>query len=92
MSHTLRNTMLPKGLGAGAKIAHKTGDIGTLIADIGSIQSPSGKNYLAAVFVSRPHNSPAGPELIRQMSKIVYDYFEQPSNPNPIPQPLKPKA
>ncbi len=77
MSRTTRNTMLPKGLGAGAKIAHKTGDIGTLIADVGSIESPSGKNYLAAVLVKRPHNSPAGPELIRQMSKIVYDYFAQ---------------
>jgi beta-lactamase class A len=76
MSHTLRNTMLPKGLGAGAKIAHKTGDIGDLVADVGSIESPSGKKYLAAVLVKRPHNSPAGPELIRQMSKIVYDYFE----------------
>lgn len=76
MSRTTRNTMLPKGLGAGAKIAHKTGDIGTLIADVGSIESPSGKQYLAAVLVKRPHNSPAGPELIRQMSKVVYDYFE----------------
>jgi beta-lactamase class A len=76
MSNTLRNTMLPKGLGAGAKIAHKTGDIGTLVADVGSIESPSGKKYLAAVLVNRPHNSPAGPALIRQMSKIVYDYFE----------------
>jgi beta-lactamase class A len=76
MSHTSRNTMLPKGLGVGAKIAHKTGDIGTLVADVGSIESPSGKKYLAAVLVKRPHNSPAGPELIRQMSKVVYDYFE----------------
>ncbi len=76
MSHTHRNTMLPQGLGAGAKIAHKTGDIGALVADVGSIELPSGKNYLAAVFVKRPHNNPAGPELIRQMSKVVYDYFE----------------
>ncbi len=76
MSRTTRNTMLPKGLGAGAKIAHKTGDIGTLIADVGSIESPSGKKYLAAVLVKRPHNSPTGPALIRQMSKVVYDYFE----------------
>jgi beta-lactamase class A len=92
MSNTLRNTMLPKGLGVGAKIAHKTGDIGTLVADVGSIKSSSGKNYLAAVLVTRPHNSPAGPELIRQMSKIVYDYFEPPSTPNQSPQPLKPKT
>jgi beta-lactamase class A len=76
MSHTARNTMLPKGLGAGAKIAHKTGDIGSLVADVGSIDSPGGKHYLAAVLVKRPHNDPGGPELIRQMSKIVYDYFE----------------
>jgi beta-lactamase class A len=76
MSRTHRNTMLPKGLGTGAKIAHKTGDIGALVADVGSIELPSGKNYLAAVLVKRPHNDPAGPELIRQMSKIVYDYFE----------------
>jgi beta-lactamase class A len=76
MSHTHRNTMLPQGLGTGAKIAHKTGDIGALVADVGSIELPSGKNYLAAVFVKRPHNDPAGPELIRQMSKIVYNYFE----------------
>jgi beta-lactamase class A len=82
MSHTHRNTMLPKGLGTGAKIAHKTGDIGALVADVGSIELPSGKRYLAAVFVKRPHNDPAGPELIRQMSKTVYDYFE--------PKPLKP--
>jgi beta-lactamase class A len=75
MSHTHRNTMLPQGLGSGAKIAHKTGDIGALVADVGSIELPSGKNYLAAVFVNRPHNDPAGPELIRQMSKVVYDYF-----------------
>ena len=85
MSHVKRNTMLPKGLGAGAKIAHKTGDIGTLVADVGSIESPSGKNYLAAVLVKRPHNDPAGPELIRQMSKIVYDYFEPPI-PNSKPK------
>jgi beta-lactamase class A len=76
MSHTARNTMLPKGLGSGAKIAHKTGDIGSLVADVGSIESPGGKNYLAAVLVKRPHNDPTGPALIRQMSKIVYDYFE----------------
>jgi beta-lactamase class A len=81
MSRVKRNTMLPKGLGKGAKIAHKTGDIGTLVADVGSIESRSGKNYLAAVLVKRRHNDPAGPELIRQMSKIVYDYFEPtPSN------------
>jgi beta-lactamase class A len=76
MSKTTRNTMLPKGLGSGAKIAHKTGDIGSLIADVGSIESPTGKKYIAAVLVKRPHNDPSGPELVRQMSKIAYTYFQ----------------
>jgi beta-lactamase class A len=74
-------------LGSGAKIAHKTGDIGALVADIGSIQLPSGKNYLAAVLVKRPHNDPAGPELIRQMSRIVYDHFEPSATTAPSPKP-----
>ena len=78
MSKTTRNTMLPRGLGSGAKIAHKTGDIGTLVADVGSIELPSGKHYIATVLVKRPHNDPAAPELIRKLSKIVYTHFHQP--------------
>lgn len=78
MSNCSRNTMLPKGLGAGAKIAHKTGDIGSIIADVGLIELPTGKKYVAAVLVKRPYNDPAGPELVRQMSKVAYTYFQQP--------------
>jgi beta-lactamase class A len=80
MSNTTRNTMLPQGLGAGAKIAHKTGDIGSLIADVGSIELPSGKKYIAAVLVNRPYNDPKGPELVRTMSKIAYEYFHAPTS------------
>jgi beta-lactamase class A len=92
MSNTVRNTMLPQGLGKDAKIAHKTGDISSLIADVGTIGLPSGKSYIAAVLVKRPHNDPAGTELIRNMSKIAYQYF-QPQlstaglNPKPTPTP-----
>jgi beta-lactamase class A len=77
MSNTKRNTMLPQGLGTGAKIAHKTGDIGTLVADVGAIELPSGKIYIAAVLVKRPYNDPAGPALVRQMSKVAYQHFNQ---------------
>jgi beta-lactamase class A len=75
MTNISSNTMLPKGLGKDAKIAHKTGDIGTAIADVGTIELPSGKVYLATVMVKRPHNDPAGPELVRQMSKTAYEHF-----------------
>ena len=86
MSKTTRNTMLPKGLGAGAKIAHKTGDIGKLVADVGAIELPSGKHYIAAVLVKRPHNDPAAPQLIRKISKLVYTHFHQPQLNLPAPK------
>lgn len=80
MSHTARNTMLPKGLGVGAKIAHKTGDIGSTIADVGAIELPTGKKYIAAVLVNRPYNDPAGPALVRKMSRIAYEHFDRNSS------------
>ena len=90
MSNSSRNTMLPKGLGAGAKIAHKTGDIGSIIADVGLIELPTGKKYIASVLVKRPYNDPAGPELVRQMSKVAYTYFQQPL-PTPSPSATQPQ-
>ena len=92
MSNTSRNTMLPQGLGAGAKIAHKTGDIGSTIADVGLIELPTGKKYIAAAIVNRPYNDPAGPELVRQLSKVAYTYFQQPpapASPSVKPQPQR---
>jgi beta-lactamase class A len=93
MSNTSRNTMLPQGLGAGAKIAHKTGDIGSAIADVGIIELPTGKKYIAAAIVKRPYNDPAGPELVRQMSKVAYTYFQQSTAPaSPSLQPQRPPS
>ena len=84
MSNTTFNTMLPSGLAPGTKIAHKSGDIGTLVADVGAIELSSGKKYLATVLVKRPYNDPTAPALIRQMSEIAADYF-QTSAPKPTP-------
>lgn len=69
-------TLLPQGLGKDATIAHKTGDIGSLVGDVGIIDMPSGKRYLAAMMVERPHNDPRAQELIRQMSQKTYQYLE----------------
>ncbi|NEQ22011.1 MAG: serine hydrolase [Microcoleus sp. SIO2G3] len=78
MQRTQTNTLLPQGLGAGAIIAHKTGNIGSLLADVGLVDMPTGKRYLVAVMVKRPHNDATAEELIRQISRTVYDYFNQP--------------
>lgn len=78
MQRTVNNSLLPQGLGEGAAIAHKTGDIGSVLADAGIVDLPTGKRYIAAVMVKRPHNDPRAEELIRQFSSKVYQYFSNP--------------
>jgi beta-lactamase class A len=88
MQRTVRNSLLPRGLGNGATIAHKTGDIGSLIADVGLIDLPSGKRYIAAVMVKRPYNDPSAEDLIRQISRAAYEYFSPPpTSPNSTSSP-----
>ncbi len=83
MNRTVNNSLLPKGLGDGATIAHKTGDIGSLIADVGLVDMPSGKRYIAVVMVRRPHNDASASELIRQISRTAYEFFSQPPSTTP---------
>ncbi len=78
MQQTQTNTLLPKGLGVGATIAHKTGTIGSLLADVGLVDMLTGKRYIVSVMVKRPHNDSTAEELIRQISQTTYDYFNQP--------------
>lgn len=77
MRQTMTNTLLPRGLGQGATIAHKTGDIGTLVGDVGLVDMPSGKRYIAVVMVRRPHNDGRAQELIRQISRAAYEQFNK---------------
>lgn len=72
MERTRTRTLLPPGLGPGAKISHKTGDIGSLVGDCGIITSPEGQKYIVAVQVARPHNDRRANELIRQISRSLY--------------------
>ncbi|AFZ57331.1 serine hydrolase [Anabaena cylindrica FACHB-243] len=77
LRHTKTRTLLPAGLGKGAIIAHKTGDIGFLIGNAGFVTMPNGKHYLAAIFVKRPYKDVRGREFIREVSRLVYDYLNQ---------------
>lgn len=87
----ITNTLLPAGLGEGATIAHKTGDIGSLVGDAGMIDMVNGKRYLAAVMVKRPHNDYRAQELIRQISRTTYQFLasvahqSEHNSPNMLP-------
>lgn len=86
------NTLLPQGIGEGATIAHKTGDIGTLVGDVGLIDMPNGKRYLAAMMVQRPFNDNRAQELIRQMSRATYDYLDKLPVIEPRPNTVTPSG
>lgn len=77
LRHTTVRSLLPAGLGRGAAIANKTGDIGFIIGDAGMITMPNGKRYLAGIFVRRTYNDTRGRDFIRQVSKLVYNYLER---------------
>ncbi|MEB3225037.1 MAG: serine hydrolase [Synechococcus sp.] len=77
MGATSNDRLLPQSLGQGADIVHKTGDIGTIIGDAGIVDLPNGKRYVAAIFVKRPYNDPAGKELLHKISRQFYDHMEK---------------
>jgi beta-lactamase class A len=75
LNATENRKLLVAGLGEGAHIAHKTGDIGFLIGDAGIIEKPDGKLYLLAVFVLRPHNDLRARTFVQEVSRLTYSYF-----------------
>ncbi|HEY9632159.1 MAG TPA: serine hydrolase [Coleofasciculaceae cyanobacterium] len=89
LRNTVTRTLLPAGLGSGADIAHKTGDIGFLIGDAGVITMPSGKRYLAGIYVRRPYDDTRGRDFIRQVSRLVYNYLNQQTAETPVVSPIR---
>ncbi|MBD2117400.1 MULTISPECIES: serine hydrolase [Microcystis] len=89
MQETRTRTLLPQGIEKAADIAHKTGDIGSMLADAGIIDMPNGKRYLGAVMVKRPHNDSNARTLIQQISRTAYQHFKwYQTQPAAKPQPV----
>lgn len=86
MQETKTRTLLPQGLEPEAEIAHKTGDIGTILGDAGVVDMPNGKRYVGAVFATRPHNDLAGRKLIQDISRTVYQHYKGITPPAPAPK------
>ncbi|MEC4805890.1 MAG: serine hydrolase [Jaaginema sp. PMC 1079.18] len=91
MQSVKTNSLLPQGLGKEATIAHKTGNIGSLVADAGIIDTPTGKRYIAVVMVKRPRNDPKAIQLIQEISRTTYEYFNAPT-PQPSESPTTPNV
>jgi beta-lactamase class A len=79
LTKTKNRKLLAAGVGPGAVIAHKTGDIGFMLGDAGMIRMPNGKHYMAAVLAKTPYDDPRGWDFMRDVSRIVYTYLSQPA-------------
>jgi beta-lactamase class A len=77
MRRTINNSQLPQGLGEGATIAHKTGDIGALVGDVGLIDMPNGKRYAMAVLIKRGFNDDAAYDLVQKISRLSYQHLSK---------------
>lgn len=75
MMLTENDTLLPQGLGAGAVIAHKTGNLRGVLADAGLVDVVNGRRYVVVALVERPEYDDRAVELIRELSARVYGYF-----------------
>lgn len=91
MQHVRNKSLIPSGLGKGATIAHKTGDIGSMVGDAGIVWCANGKCYLIAIQVERPHNDRRANSLVRKLSKIVYEGFTGEIVPEPPAPKVRPK-
>jgi beta-lactamase class A len=86
MRRTRIRTLLPPGLPPGSVIAHKTGDIGSMVGDAGLVTTPGGAKYIVSVQVSRPHNDRRANLLVRNISKeISQDFGTVKLKPAPMP-------
>ena len=82
MRQTRNDSLLPKGLGEGSVIAHKTGNIDTMLADAGMVDLPNGKRYLVAVMVKHsPETEKQAQTLIRDISRMSYRYLNDGETP-----------
>ncbi|MGD1875757.1 MAG: serine hydrolase [Mastigocoleus sp.] len=83
MGRNTRRHLLPVGLGEGATIFHKTGNIGKMIGDVGLVNLPSGKRYIISTMVVRPRNNSSAQKFINSVSRVVYAKLSKaPSTPN----------
>lgn len=74
LSGTHNRRLIPALLPDDTLIYHKTGDIGTALADAGIIQLPDGRAYIMAIQVDRPFNDYTARDMIQKASEVVYQH------------------
>ena len=86
LQRTYNKNLLASGVGDGALVYNKTGDIGALLGDVALVDLPNGKRYALAALVARPENDGRARELIRRFSQLVYQTMDSEVIPVQSPQ------
>lgn len=81
MQRTRNRSLIPAGIGQGAVIANKTGDIATSLGDVALVDTPNGHRYVIATLIQRPTNDGRASELIRRIAEHVNKEVDQPMAP-----------
>ena len=72
------NDIIPAQLPKDVKVAHKTGWITGLHHDSGIVMLPNGKKYVLVLLSKELKDEKAGVEALATVSKMIYDYTNQP--------------
>jgi len=75
MSHVRNRFLIQAGLPDNVSFIHKTGDIGTMLGDAGTVELPNGRKYIIVIMVERPWNSFTAKQFIIDASKTVYNSY-----------------
>jgi len=68
------NDIIPAGLPANVKVAHKTGSITGVQHDSGIIFLPNGKKYVLVLLSKKITNEKAAVTAMANVSKLIYEY------------------
>ncbi len=79
MAETETRTLIPQGTDEPeARIINKTGDIGGLVGDVGMVDLPNGRRYIATILVRREiRNDLSAYELVREVARRAHAHWRQ---------------
>jgi beta-lactamase class A len=79
---TVNRKLLVAGVPAGTPVAHKTGDIGLVIGDVGIVDVGT-QQVIVCIMVQRPRNHPLGRAWVQQAMTTIYQHTLASQTPPP---------
>jgi beta-lactamase class A len=66
---------IPAGLPAGVSVSHKTGSLNNTSSDVGIIQTPDGRVFAIAIYVTGQGGRPGRESRIASIARTIYDGY-----------------